>query len=292
MSIPPPPPPHSVLFSAGRIFQPLRVKLQRRFGLRHIWQIDPRLARKELVFHAPPLTTDLFDAIKWISPQSRFTRTEKGRQVWETDQNAACWGEYEALAPLFDNLDSLPKLILELGPGMGRSIVFFNKIWKDVEIHAYEGNGTAPVYPYPTLGPREDESFYGNIQVLRHVLDFNNVHNATVFDAKDIKIPELPGPYDFIYSFHSVGLHWDLAHFLTDILMQMHDHSIAVFMLSPKFRPFPELRSLPHSILDCKLAWPKDGWIKLLVLGKTGSVSERLAKLGGRGHHRRIPAYR
>lgn len=265
-----------VLASGRRICRSWSGRLQERYGLRHVRQLDPRLVRLEGIFRAPPLTPHLFDAIKRISPHSMFEPDETGRLVWEADQNGACWGEYEAMMPLFDKSDFSPKKILDIGPGMGRSTIFFSKLWKDIEIHAYEGQfSSSPTYPM--LGPRDDKSFYGDFRALRHVLDFNDVHNVTVFDAGDIPLSKLPGPYEFLYSFYGIGFHWDLRYFLTDILKLMHDHSIAVFTVPAEFRPFPDLLSLPYMIIDHKRAWPKYGWGKLLVIGKQVSVSECLA---------------
>jgi hypothetical protein len=46
-----------------------------------------------------------------------------------------------------------PGKILEIGPGLGRSLVFFSKKmgWETSEIHAYEGEGSTT--KYTTLGP-------------------------------------------------------------------------------------------------------------------------------------------
>jgi hypothetical protein len=223
----------------------------------------------ERVFHAPQLTPHLGAAIKLIGLQySDLTIGEKFRSVWEADQNASCWGEYEALAPLF-RLMPKPKKILEIGPGMGRSLVFFSKKlgWEDSDLHAYEGEGNTPKYTH--MGPRFDDSYCGDITALRSVLDFNGVQNVTIFNAADVRLEHLPGrPYDLLYSFYSIGFHWSLEHFLDDILSLLHDRSIAVFTIPPEFQPFPKLTELSHQIINCKAAWPKNRWLKLLILSK------------------------
>src|SRR5690349_11750277 len=88
--------------------------------------LNQRLAEKERVFHAPPLTEELVSAIRLISPQFDLNCDETSRLLWEADQNGACWGEFEALQPLFEAVHT-PSKILEIGPGMGRSLVFFSK---------------------------------------------------------------------------------------------------------------------------------------------------------------------
>ena len=229
--------------------------------------LNPDLTSLERVFRAPALTPELIAAIRLISPQFNLTDSEKSREYWEADQNGCSWGECNALAPLFRSMQR-PARILEIGPGLGRSLVFFSKKlgWQASTIHAYEGEGSTT--KYTVLGPRFEDSFCGNIKMLRYVLEFNGVHNVTVFNAREVSIADLPGPYDFLYSFYSVGFHWSLEHFLDDLTRLMSDRSVAVFTVPSTFSPFPELERFAHRVVDWKTAWPKDGTLKLLIVGK------------------------
>ena len=233
--------------------------------------LDRRLANMERVFHAPPLTPELVGAIRLISPQLEFDTSEKCRLTWEKDQNGACWGEYEALAPLLASLPR-PQRILEIGPGLGRSVVFFSKKleWGASEIQLYEGNGSTT--KYDLMGPRFEDSFCGNIPMLRYVLDYNGIQNATILDAARSKLSELPGPYDLLYSFYSIGFHWSLEPFLDDLLKLMHDGSTAIFTIPQEFKPFPRLTQLSYRIIDWKAVWPKDISHKMLVLSNKTST--------------------
>jgi hypothetical protein len=236
-------------------------------GIRTLPQLDEQLATRERVFRAPPFTEEMVAAIKLVTPHFELTTSEKSRAFWEADQNGSCWGEFDALAPVVRSIPR-PGKILEIGPGLGRSLVFFSKKlgWENSEIHAYEGEGNTT--KNTVLGPRFDDSFCGNIKMLRHVLEYNNIRNVTVFNSRNIQLAELPGPYDFIYSFYSVGFHWSLEHFLDDLLKLMHDKSVAVFTTVPHFRPFPEMRNLAHSLVDFNTVWPKNGKLKMLIIGK------------------------
>jgi hypothetical protein len=231
-------------------------------------ELDSRLSGMQRVFRAPPLTPELVAAIKLISPHCDFTDSEQYRAIWEADQNGACWGEYEALAPLFRALPR-PQRILEIGPGMGRSLVFFSKKlgWENCDLNAFEGTGTST--KYTILGPRFEDSFCGNIPVLRSVLEYNGVRNVNIFDASQMRLGQVPGQFDLIYSFYCIGFHWSLAHFLADLLPRMHERSIALFTVPQEFQPFPAMQGLHHRIIEWKTAWPKDWWLKLLVLSKS-----------------------
>lgn len=248
-------------------FEGIVQRVRQAVGRKEPASLDSRLAGMERVFRAPPLTQELVAAIKLICPHFDFAATEEDRSVWEADQNGSCWGEYEALGPLFRSMPK-PAKILEIGPGMGRSLIFFSKKlgWESSEIHAFEGEGCT--VKYTLLGPRFEDSYCGNLGVLRNVLEYNGIRNVTVFNARDVQMADLPGPYDFLYSFYSIGFHWSLEHFLDDLLPLLHDTSIAVFTVPPKFRQFPKLRALPHRVVDWKTVWPKDGWLKLLILSK------------------------
>jgi len=235
--------------------------------------VDPQLAETERIFCAPPLTPELSAAITLIAPHFAFTATEESadeeyRKIWEADQNGACWREFETLAPLFRVLPR-PKKILEIGPGMGRSLVFFSKkrIWDGAQTHAYEGDGSTT--KYTMLGPRFEDSFCGNIGALRYVLEFNGIRDVTIYNARDVNLKDLPGPYDLIYSFYSIGFHWSLEHFLDDLLPLMGDRSIAVFTTPLNFRPFPGLTGLDYRSIEFAPVWPKDARIKMLVLSKS-----------------------
>ena len=242
-------------------------RAMRRFGITTLPELDERLSTRERIFKAPPLTRKLIAAIRLISPHCDLFTDERSREYWEADQNGACWGEFEALAPLFNSMPE-PDKILEIGPGLGRSLVFFSKKmgWETREMHAYEGEGRTT--RYTTLGPRFEDSFCGNIDMLNHLLEFNAINNVTIFNARDIQLSQLPAPYDFLYSFYSIGFHWSLEHFLDDFLQLMNDTSVAVFTVPPEFRPFLRLETLSYRIITWKTVCPKDGSLKLLVIGK------------------------
>jgi hypothetical protein len=251
-------------------------------GIRTLPQLDKTLSTRERVFRAPPFTQELVAAIKLVTPHFDLSTNEKSRVFWEADQNGSCWGEFDALAPVFRSIPR-PAKILEIGPGLGRSLVFFSKKlgWENSEIHAYEGEGTTT--KNTVLGPRFDDSFCGNIKMLRHTLEYNNVRNVTIFNSRDVQLAELPGPYDFIFSFYSIGFHWSLEHFLDDLLQLMDDNSVAVFTTVTHFRPFSKLRGLAYSLVDFNPVWPKNEKLKMLVIRKkhlAGFVPNLYWKMG------------
>ena len=234
---------------------------------------DSRLASLEPVFHAPPLTPELLAAIKLISPRLKLAQDEHSRRIWEKEQNGTCWSEYEALRPLLAGIEK-PKKILEIGPGLGRSVVFFSKQcgWQESEIHLYDGDGAATKYKqrfYDAGKQSLADSFCGNLGLLRSLLDFNQIANYTIFNARQAALADLPGPYELIYSFYSIGFHWSLELFLDDLLPLMHDRTVAVFTVKKDFPGFPRLRDFHCRVVEWKTVLrKKSSRLGMLIMSK------------------------
>ena len=263
----------------SRLFYRLATSARKKLHLGHsLSELEPYLAKKELVFRAPQLSPQLVAAIKLISPQFHLRTDERSRRFWELNQNGLCWGEFEALAPLLE-ASPRPERVLDIGPGMGRSVIFFKRHmgWQEVPYHLYESSGEST--NYTKAGPRFDDSFCGSLDHLKNLLAFNEVENIEIFDASSLeaRLDRLPGPYDFIYSFFAVGFHWSLEHFLPEILELMHEDSIGAFTLHPRFDRFDQIQGAPYRVVRFRRSWPRGRWSDLLVLSKN---PERLEALG------------
>ena len=90
---------------------------------------------------------------------------------------------------------------------------------------------------YTNLGPRFEDSFCGNVPVLRHVLDFNGIRDVTILDAATTALGKIPGKYDLIYSFYCIGFHWALEYFIDDIKNLLSASGVAIFTTTSDFRP-------------------------------------------------------
>ncbi len=225
---------------------------------------DKTSKARDKVFKSPPMTRRLVNAIHRISPHLDFSVDEKSRTEWEWDQNAACWNEYECLRDTLEAFQK-PMRILEIGPGLGRSLVFFSKKlgWQDCDIHVYDSDGDST--KYTMNGPRFDDSFCSDISELRRVLAYNNIENVQIHDAKSIALKDVPGPFDLVYGFYNVGYHWSLEYFLDDVLKLMGDKGVAIFTVPNSFKPFPGLQRIPYRTLEKSRAdYRKE---MLLVLG-------------------------
>ena len=228
-------------------------------------KLDSGLAKLERVFRSPPMTPELVRAIRLIAPHFDFQPDEASRDFWEAEQNGACWAEYECLRDILSKLPK-PMRVLEIGPGLGRSLVFFSKKcgWQDCELHAYEADGKKT--KYTINGPRFEDSFCGTISELRRVLDHNAVTNVTIHDAKSVPMKDLPRPFDFLYGFYTIGFHWSLEHFFDEVLTLIGKTGIAVFTVPNDFKAFPRLQEISYRLIEMGRT-VDDHREKLLVLG-------------------------
>ncbi len=216
------------------------------------------------LFRAPPFTPELVKAISRIAPQYPLRADEMSRLYWQTEQNATCLGECQALDAELGR--AKPKRILEIGPGLGRSVVYFMRrySWDESAFDLYEGEGTRT--RYTTLGPRFRDSFCGNFKQLRTVLEFNGVKRHRLFDARKTALGELPGEYDLLYSFYSIGFHWKLEHFWDELAPLLSKKGKAIFIVAPGFEPFPALARYRCRLIAYETPWPRGRMLTLLVV--------------------------
>lgn len=257
-------------WSARRLLRGLRTELSKKLGLGHTAEeLTAALAERELLFRAPELTPELVEAIRAITPQFKLRCDEASRRVWELSQNGSCWGEVEALEPLLRGLGR-PRRVLEIGPGLGRSVVFLKRRlgWEDVPFDLFEGDG--PARRYPLLAPRSSDSFRGDLGALVRVLEHNGTRGWRIVDAGERagRLVELDPPYDLVYSFYGVGFHWRLEDFWEELLPLLGERGVGIFTVWHSFEVFPRLAALPHGFLTIRRILAKDRPVRLLVLGR------------------------
>lgn len=258
----------------------LATKVRKKLRLGHsLGELDPELTGRPLLFRAPPLSPELLAAIRLISPQFHLRADEPSRRFWELNQNGLCWGEYLALEPFLERLGE-PAAVLDIGPGLGRSTVFFKRVrdWQRVPFHLYEGSGSTT--RYTRAGPRFDDSFCGDLDALETILRFNETTGYELFDAAELgaSLAGLPGPYDFVYSFFAVGFHWSIEHFLDELLALMSERAIGAFTLHDRFDDLAVLDRVPHRIVEFRSSWPRGKRWRMVVLARR---DETLPPAGG-----------
>ena len=249
----------------------LKTSLNRLRGGR---MLDPSVERAERLFLLPPFTPEVAAAAGLISPRLSLGADERSRLFCQLEANGMSEREYEALAPLFQELPR-PQRVLEIGPGLGRSVVYFSKkgVWDEhAQIHLYDANGTQTKYKQkhydrPPQWP-DVSSFCGNLPLLRQFLDYNHMANCQIFDAAELPLMRLCGPYDLIYSFFSIGFHWSLEFYLDDLDPLLGKSSVMICTLNKHFQPFAKLQEFSTRILYCRETKKHVAPLRLLALSK------------------------
>jgi len=235
--------------------------------------LDPSAASAEQLFLAPPFSQDVVAAIRLISTRLPLKADETSRLLWQNESNAASAAEYEALRPLFNKIEN-PGRVLEIGPGFGRSVVFFKKkgLFAESEISLYDANGTSTRYKqkYYDQPPRwpDTSSFCGNLSLLETMLSYNQVQQFRIFDAQQMPLVALPGPFDLIYGFYSIGFHWSLEYYLDDLQPLLHQKTIFICTLNKNFHTFPRLKEFSTRVVKCREVKKNATPLRLLILSK------------------------
>ena len=90
---------------------------------------------------------------------------------------------------------------------------------------------------------------------------------------RKFQLSALPGPYDLIYGFFSIGFHWSLEHYLDDLEPLLHERTVLVCTLNKNFRPFPRLKNYATRVLTCREVKKNATPLRLLVVSK-GSLPD------------------
>ncbi len=231
-------------------------------------------AQSHPLYLAPPFTGDVVKAVRLIATHLALKADERSRLLWQKDSNDVSLAEYETLQPLLSKMER-PKKILEIGPGLGRSIVVFSKmdVWdKNATIHLYDADGDSTKYKQkhydqPPKWP-DTSSFCGNFSLLKQILLYNGIANYEIFDASQVELKALPGPYDLIYGFYSIGFHWSLENYLDDLDPLMDQGSIFICTLNKHFTSFPWLANYSTRVLQPKNDKKSMRPLSFLVLSK------------------------
>jgi hypothetical protein len=247
---------------------------------------DEDVEQGEQVFLAPQLTPEIAAAVGLITTRLQLGADERSRLLCQLEANAMSAREYEALAPLFSQMPK-PQRVLEIGPGFGRSDVYFSKkgVWDEhAEVHLYDANGNETKYKQkhydrPPQWP-DVSSFCGNLSLLSSFLDYNRIANYRIIDATQLPLRQLPGPYDLIYGFFSIGYHWSLEYYLDDLGPLLGKNTVLICTLNKHFQRFAGLNEFSTRILSCRDTKKNATPLRLLVLskGKLPDVGITLAK--------------
>lgn len=136
--------------------------------------------------------------------------------------------EIEEIQPYLKSLG--PKVVLDIGAGIGRASVYFFKHfrWTDTRFILADGDSGET----QLSGMRTGESeYYNSLDATQVFCKTNGLHNFEIFNLERHKWEELSCRPDLVYSFMALGFHWPVNPFLDDIHAFLEDGCLLVFGL-------------------------------------------------------------
>jgi len=105
--------------------------------------------------------------------------------------------------------------------------------------------------------------------LLRTILEYNGVQNYRIHDAAQMPLAQLPGPYDLIYGFYSIGYHWSLEFYLDELQPLLDAKTLLVCTLNKHFRVFDRLREFSTRVVECREMKKGSAPLRLLLTSKS-----------------------
>lgn len=125
----------------------------------------------------------------------------------------ACIDEVQCL----ENEINIPKIVLDISCGLGRSSIYFNKFFNlkntkfylaDFNSHIWRKNNpndTTPLGYHKSIQPIP----FNNLELTRKFCYDNELSNFEIIDLATDEVSTLCD-IDLVYSFHAVGYHWSI----------------------------------------------------------------------------------
>lgn len=131
--------------------------------------------------------------------------------------------EYETIK---DEIN-LPKIILDLGCGLGRMSIYLNYRLKDENIKFVLGDFDE-ITTDVRYGWNPGKIYYNKLKLKKKFCNLNNLFNIKLFDLKTKNLSELEN-IDIVISFFSVGFHYPIENYMSDLLRITTDDCIMIF---------------------------------------------------------------
>lgn len=152
-------------------------------------------------------------------------------------------------------VDLNPKNVLELGAGIGRMSVCFNKYfgWDDTNFHLYDGH-SEKLYQYQGMRKCPDKpEVYNRLDVTKEFCLANGISEDRlhVIDLAKMSLADIGVKFDLCYSWKSIGSHWPISMYLDQLAEVMLPDGLVLFelreLITDKHKAFnqKQLDSIP-----------------------------------------------
>ena len=138
-------------------------------------------------------------------------------QIWEAKQDLQVYSdlslfEFEQIEPFLGS----PKVVLEVGSGLGRGSIFLNSILQDDTVHYVLADRTGMTNNTGAFAPESDE-FYNDLEQTAEFARINGLENLRTFDTEADNWSDLPKA-DLIFSLCSFGMHVSIERYIDRLI--------------------------------------------------------------------------
>lgn len=151
-------------------------------------------------------------------------------QIWECKDDISVYSKLSAFEheQIEKYLPKNPKIILEMGCGLGRGSISLNNYYKDNKIsyiladrHGFTDNSGA-------FSPENDE-FYNDLWLTEDFCKVNGIKKVKTFDTEVDDWESLPKNIDLIISRCSLGMHVPIERYMDKLLKLAGDNCTMIF---------------------------------------------------------------
>lgn len=151
-------------------------------------------------------------------------------QIWEARDNFSIYHDlsYHEFSQIKMHVDiGRPKVVLELGCGLGRGSIFLNHLLKDDSVQYILADRHGRTKNTGAYNPKNDE-YYNDLSLTEDFCRINGIKNIKTFDTEQDDWESIPKA-DFIFSLCSFGMHVSIHRYIDRIISASNPDSTAVF---------------------------------------------------------------
>jgi SAM-dependent methyltransferase len=149
-------------------------------------------------------------------------------QIWEARDDLSVYSDLSLFEfSQFERFIGEPRIILEVGCGLGRGSIFLNHVLQNdyalyilADRTGYTGNSG-------TFAPNSDE-FYNDLVLTEDFCRLNGIHNLMTFDTDASDWSKLPRA-DLIFSLCSFGMHVPIERYIDRLASTLTPEGTMIF---------------------------------------------------------------
>lgn len=166
-------------------------------------------------------------------------------QIWECRGDLSIYSAFTAWehGRVAAHIPDRPKVVMDLGCGLGRAAIYLNHVYEDPGIHYVLADVSADSPINTGAFDPEEPELYNNLELTASFAHLNGLHNFETFDVRFGDWKALP-PVDFITSRCAYGMHVTIESILDQLIAVSSPDVVMIF--GTRARPFYNAETIRH----------------------------------------------